>query len=221
MSPRYAPVLAASLVLLAVAACAGAAGRPEPASPAVTPVPAATPRLTPVPVTGNPADAPTPTPRLGDVDGGGEGPELTIEFDDQETLDLGLVDPAAKAWRVVVTGTGELAEDRWEIVVESGDVAPSITATEIRGGQLVDVLDLSGFADGTGAAGGCHGSLPVCLDSSGFRLPEDGDGSLAVRLVLPDAGTPLMIRGGTARWVGEPFVLGPWTDTEAFPWGDR
>ena len=130
-----------------------------------------------------------------------------------------LVDASAKAWRLVIAGTGALASERWEILVETGDVEPLISATEIRDGQPVDVLDLTGFGDGTAAAGGCHSKLPVCLDSTGFTLPADGDGTFSVRLDLPEAGVPLSIRGGTAGWPSEPFILGPWSDTEAFPWG--
>jgi hypothetical protein len=176
--------------------------------------PAATPtaRLTPVPV-------PVATPITGNVDGAAGGPELTIERVDDDTIRATIGDPDAKAWRLVVAGTGELVGDRWEIVVETGDVGPVITATEIVGGQVVDEMDLSGFLDGTAAAGGCHSTLPVCLDSGSFDIPE-GDGRFSVRLDLASAQVPLVIRGGAAVWDGEPFVLGPWRDTEPFPWGE-
>jgi hypothetical protein len=156
---------------------------------------------------------------IGGVDGDIGGPELSIETLDADTIVASLRDPDAKAWRLVVSGTGEQGGERWEIVVETGDVGPVITATEVRGGQVVDLLDLTGFYDGTAAAGGCHSTLPVCLDSDGFRVPE-GDGLFSVRLDLPEAQVPLVIRGGAAGWDGEPFVLGPWHDTEAFAWGE-
>jgi hypothetical protein len=165
------------------------------------------------------APAPTSTPVIGGVDGDAGGPELTIETLDTDTIVATLRDPEAKAWRLVVSGTGELGGERWEIVVETGDIGPVITATEIRDGEVADVLDLTGFYDGTAAAGGCHSSLPVCLDSDGFRVPE-GDGLFSVRLDLPEAQVPLVIRGGAATWDGEPFVLGDWHDTEAFAWGE-
>ena len=222
MAPRVAPVVAASFVLLLVAAC-GASAAPSSAAPApvatirvpeAEPVTSVAPAPTPVPV-----PLVTAWPDAGNVDGGGSGPELTIEMVDSQTIRATLDDRSAEAWRLVVAGVGKRAGDRWEILVEVGDVAPAITATEVRDGHVVDVMDLSGFADGTAAAGGCHGTLPVCLSSDGFRLPQDGDGRFSVQLVLPDPGTPLAITGGTAPWPGEPFVLGPWTDTEPFPWG--
>jgi hypothetical protein len=216
MSPRFSIALAASLALVAVAACSGTSSTPV----VSTPAPPAAPVPTPVAVPSQPVTAaPTSTPIVGGVDGGAGGPELTIETLDADTIVATLSDPEAKAWRLVVSGTGELGGERWEIVVETGDTGPVITATEIRGGEVADVLDLTGFYDGTAAAGGCHSSLPVCLDSDGFRVPE-GDGLFSVRLDLPEAQVPLVIRGGAAAWDGEPFVLGPWHDTEAFAWGE-
>jgi hypothetical protein len=214
MSPRIAPVLAASLALIVVAACGASA---SPSSVAPTRVPAVEPVASTGPAV-RPEPAATASPRAGNVDGGGSGPELTIEVVTGGTIRATIEDPSAKAWRLVVAGVGERAGDRWDIVVETGDVGPTITATEIRDGRVVDVMDLSGFADGTAAAGGCHGTLPVCLSSDGFRLPQAGDGRFSVQLELPEPGTPLSITGGTATWPGEPFVLGPWTDTEPFPW---
>src|SRR5689334_20216265 len=188
MSARTAPVLLATLALLAVAACAAAA--PASIAPSFTPVteaprptPIASPTLVPDP-NPTPTDAPTPTPIIGDVDGATGGPELTIEAVDADTIQVILQDPAAKAWRVVVAGTGQQAHDRWEINVETGDVEPVITATEIHDDQVVDTMDLSGFGDGTAAAGGCHPSLGVCLDSDGLTIPADGEGHFAVCLCL-------------------------------------
>jgi len=216
MFPRFAPVLLSTLAVLAVSACSGIASA-DPASPGarVTVQPA----LTPVPTSvSTPAAEPTPTPSLnaGGVDGAARGPELTVEFPRADLLDVTLRDPDAKAWRLVVAGTGALATDRLEIVVETGDVGPAITVTEVQQGEVVSVMDLTGYLDGTAAAGGCHGTLPVCIDSSGFRLPADGDGRFTVRLQVPDPTTPLVMTGGAAGWPSEPFVLGPWTDTESF-----
>jgi hypothetical protein len=219
MSLRFAPVLAATFALLVVAACAGTAVVPAgTASPApVAPTPDDRPQPTPVP---NPDVAPaaTASPNAGDVDGQGEGPELSVEFPREDLVDVTLEDPDAKAWRLVIRGTGTLAEDRLEVVVEASDVMPLITATEIQQGEVADVMDLTGYLDGTGAAGGCHRTLGVCVDSSWFLLPEEGHGSFAIRLQMAGPGTSLLVSGGTAGWPGEPFVLGPWSDTEAFPW---
>ncbi len=224
MFPRFIPIALASLAL-AAAACGSASSAADPptgspASPAFTPMVAPAPTPVPVPPAEVDPEQEQPTPLVGDVDGAAGGPELTIEQLDAETIQATIADAAAKAWRLVVAGTGERGGDRWEIVVETGDTGPLITATEIVDGRVTDVMDLSGFADETAAAGGCHSTLPVCLDSDGFRLPQDGDGRFSVRLQLPAAGSALVVRGSTARWDREPFVLGPWHQTEAFPWGE-
>jgi hypothetical protein len=223
MSPRFAPAIVASLALILVAGCAGVASSAAlpatpstPASHATDPTPFPVPAVTPDP-------EPSATPVIGDtgdVDGAKGGPELTIVPVDANTIQATIKDPEAKAWRLTIAGTGELGGERWEILVETGDITPIVTATEISGGKVVDVMDLTGFGDGTAAAGGCHSTLPVCIDSDGFRLPDGGDGLFSVRLDLPQAQVPLVIRGGTAAWDGEPFVLGPWHDTEPFPWGE-
>lgn len=218
MPARSAPILlAGSFALIVLAGCAA----PAAVAPTFVPITQA-PRPTPVatPAQPDPTATPAPTPIEGGVDGAEGGPMLTVEQLDADTIQVTLDDPAAKAWRLVVAGTGDRADDRWEILVETGDVTPQITATEIEDGQETDVLDLTGFGGSeTAAAGGCHHTLGVCLDSDGFSLPADGDGSFSVRLDLPEAGAPLTIRGGTAGWPAEPFILGPWTDTDAFPWG--
>ena len=234
MPVRIAPVVLATLALLAVAACSAAApASPSSASPSFAPIaqapdptPIATPTHGPDPVVPvvdpvpDPVDSPSATPPdTGDVDGATGAPELTVEDVSADTIQVALVDPVAKAWRLVVAGTGDLATDRWEILVETGDVGPLITATEVRNDKVVDTMDLTGFGDGTAAAGGCHPLLGVCLDSDGFSLPADGNGTFSVRLTLLGPSHPLSVRGGTAGWPSEPFVLGPWTDTEAFPWG--
>ena len=230
MVPRPVPVLSAVFVMLVAGACAGSAGLTPPPAPSTSagaqgsPTPAA-PTPTPVPVPSpSRAPDPTPTPSLnaGDVDGATGGPELTVEFPGRDLLDVTLEDAGARAWRVVVAGTGDRAQDRLEIVVESGDTGPAIVATEIQAGEPTSTFDLGGFVDDTGVTGGCHRTLGVCIDSSSFRLTDDGTGRIRVRLGMPDAARgPLLITGGTAGWPGEPFILGPWHDTEAFPWGDE
>jgi hypothetical protein len=213
MLPRLAAIATVSMALL-VAACAGR-------SPATIPQPATIQQPAAIPPTSHaatPVDPPG-TPVVGDVDGRPGRPELTMEPLGDGAFKATLVDPAAKAWRLVVSGTGDRSRDRWEITVETGDTGPTISATEVVGGEIVDVMDLSGFTDGTATAGGCHATLQVCLDAQGFSLPSDGDGRFSVRLVLPDAAVPLDVFGATAAWPGEPFVLGTWRETAPFPWG--
>jgi hypothetical protein len=225
MSPRFASVIAAALLLLPVAACAPTA---DVASPSAAPIAEqhVVPTPTPVPTSGVPTPpvtgpSPTPSANAGDVDGSGDGPQLTVEFPDERLVDVTLEDAEAQAWRVVVTGTGSKAQDRFEIVAEAGDVGPVMSATEVQAGDVVDTIDLSFYGDETAAAGGCHRTLDVCVDSSSFRFADDGTGRLRIRLQMPDpASRELMISGGTATWPGEPFVLGPWSDTEAFSWGE-
>jgi hypothetical protein len=224
MSPRFAPVTAA-LVLFVAAACASpTAVAPAPVTPvAVAPTPAS-PTPTPVPTTDGPTppvtgQSPTSTPNAGQVDGSGDGPQLTVEFPGERLVDVTLEDAEARAWRVVVAGTGGLADDRFEIVVEAGDVGPVITATETSGGEVVDEIDLSFYGEDSAAAGGCHHTLKVCVDSSSFTFADDGTGRLRTRLTMPDPTSGVLtITGGTAGWPGEPFVLGRWSDTEAFAW---
>jgi hypothetical protein len=177
-----------------------------------TPTPVATPIAEPIP---------TPSANAGDVESQGRGAELTVEFPKPDLLDVTLEDSEAKAWRVIVTGTGDRATDRMEVLVEAGDVGPVITATEVQQGEVVGSIDLSNYFDETMAAGGCHHTLNVCIDSSSFRFSDDGTGRLRIRIQMPDpAAGRLLVTGGTAGWPGEPFILGPWTDTESFPWGE-
>jgi hypothetical protein len=215
MSIRFGSTLAAVAVLVAVGACAAAPAAPPTAAPPVVtpgPTPVAWPSVAPA------SPRATASPDSGNVDEPPGGPQLSIEPLDDGTVQASIEDPSAKAWRLVIASIGQGAADRLEIVVETSDVAPLITATEIRDGEVVGEMDLSAFADGNGAAGGCHGTLPVCIGSDGFRVPADGDGVFSVRLALTDPGVPLTITGGTATWPAEPFVLGTWTDTEPFDW---
>jgi hypothetical protein len=219
MATRSAPIVAAvALIGLLTAACGGTpptsspipSVAPEPSIGASSPTPAVQP---------SPVPSPAETPIVGGVDGSQDGPQLSIVTVDHDTIVATIRDPAAKAWRISVAGTGALGGDRWDIVVETGDVGPVISATQVQDGRITDVMDLTGFMDRTTAAGGCHATLPVCLDSTGFTIPE-GKHRFSVRLELPEGQVPLVIRGASAAWDGEPFILGPWHETEAFPWGE-
>ena len=218
MTTRRVPILAATIALFAVAACAASGVAP---SPRTTPGPIATaPAPTPIVVPSvEPAATPSPTPPTdeGNVDGT-VFPQLTVETIDAATLRVTLDDPSARAWRLVIAGSGDLRYDRLEIEVETSDIEPVITAREYRDSELVSEMDLSGYADGTAAAGGCHATLHVCVDSDGFRLPHNDNGRFRVRLAVADAAGPLAITGATAGWPGEPFILGPWVTTDTFDW---
>lgn len=222
MATRSAPVVTSVALIGLLAAACGIPPTPSPVpslapEPSVgvpSPTPIARPSLVP-----SPEPSPGETPIVGGVDGSQDGPQLSIVTVDDDTIVATISDPAAKAWRITVTGTGALGGDRWDIVVETGDVSPVISAKQVQGGRVTDVMDLTGFLDPTAAAGGCHATLPVCLDSTGFNIPE-GKHRFSVRLELPEGQVPLVIRGGSAAWDGEPFILGPWHETEAFPWGE-
>jgi hypothetical protein len=224
MSSRLAAVLLAAIAV-AVAACAGASSSDltrgpmataatAPASPSSTPV-AIEPAPTPVPVPASPSA--TVSPDAGNVDDLPLGPVLSIESISAKSIRVDLDDLDAKAWRIVVAGTGALAEDRLELTVETGDVAPTISLVEVQAGKVVDRADLSAYGDPTATAGRCHASLGVCVDADGIVPPDNGDGHLGIELTrIGDAS--LTVTGETAGWPGEPFILGPWTPTEAFPW---
>ena len=219
MTPHRALLLVATIALLVAAACGAAPSVASPAAPSSGPVSTA-PDPTPIPVPSVTPVPPTPTPTPPVDEGNVEGdiyPELTVETMDAETLRLTLEDPSAKAWRLVIAGSGELRYDRLEIDVVTSDVSPLITAREIRDSEVVSEMDLSGFAYG-GAAGGCHATLGVCIDSDGFRLPDNDNGRFRFRLSVADVTGPLAITGSTAGWPGEPFILGKWVDTDTLDW---
>lgn len=144
-------------------------------------------------------------------------PELTVERNPGGSLHVAVTDPEAKAWRLVVHGLSDRADDALELVAEVGDVELTVTVREIDGYVVVDELDLTGLGrDGTAATGGCHRTLPVCFASGGMVLPGEGSATFGVDLALLDPDVPLEIGAATATWSGEPFVLGPWRETRPF-----
>jgi hypothetical protein len=224
MSHRLAHVLAIAVAAGLVAGCVSAAA-PSPASPPTTPTtrPTVAPS-TPPGVAGEPVPSPeaspaepTALPEEGNVEDLPMGPVLSVESIGKRSIRVTLDDLDAKAWRIVVAGTGDLANDRLRLTVETSDVAPLISVVETSDGQVVDRIDLSGFGDPTATAGLCHPTLGVCVDADAIRLPANGDGRLAVELERTDDGS-LSVTGATAGWPGEPFILGPWSTTESFPW---
>jgi len=212
MSPRIATAVAASLLLALAAGCA-APGAPA-ADPSASPSPS--PSVAPRPSQPEPTIAP-PSPNAGDVDAG-DAPLLTIELEGPDAIRATLEDPTAAAWGIVVSGVGDLAGDRFELLVETGAAGPTIRAIEVQDGDVVDTMDLSAFVDGSAVAGGCHRRLPVCVDSAGFRIPVDDAAAFSVRLALPEPGVPMRITGATAHRVSGSGALGAWTETATFPW---
>lgn len=224
MSPRFAPVVALIAVALALAACSGsgtasgtgppsfvALAAPAPAKPAATAAPIATaaaptarPRATATPDTGN-VEAPIT-------------PELSIELQTANTIGVTLVDRSAKAWQIVVRGTGDRASDRWVLTVETSDVAPVITTTDTKGGVEAQPVEQPGLEMGVTTGKVCSASLPMCVRLASVRLPHGGNGTLVLALTRTDPAAAMAVAGATARWPSDPFVLGPWTTTAAFPW---
>lgn len=206
-SARRLTVSAALVVVGAVlSACAGGPpGVAAPSGPGPTPMADASQPYGPyptLPVTGY-------EPPVGNTDQ--QYPELSLSLDDGYVIDL--VDPAARAWWIIVAGTGPNAGDRLEIVAEVGDIWPGAAVRLYVGGELVDTIDMNGLVDNeTAITGGCHPTLGLCFSSADVQIrPEDGrltvslDGSAASRFE---------IRGATASWDGEPYNLGPWRSTE-------
>lgn len=206
-SARRLTVTAALVVAGTVlSACAG--GPPGVALPSgPEPIPVASP-LQPygpyptLPVTGY-------EPPVGNTDQ--QYPELSLSLDGGYLIDL--IDPEARAWWIVVAGTGPNAGDRLEIVAEVGDIWPGAAVRLYVGGELVDTTDMNGLLDNdTAIAGGCHPTLGICFSSADFRIhPEDG--RLTVSLEA-SAASRIEVRGATTSWDGEPFNLGPWRGTE-------
>jgi hypothetical protein len=162
------------------------------------------------PASPRPSAPPRTLPPTGNTDA--TYPELTVSTDGPGYV-IEIVDPTAKAWRIVVTGTGALATDRLELLVETGDIAPGVQVTTVIGGLTTDVNDLGGIVSTpTSAAGGCHPRLELCYSSGGIGIDLER-GSVGVVLERLEGGA-FTIVGATAGWPGEPFVLGPWRATD-------
>jgi len=213
--PARRPVSSLSILLAGIllAACSAAGTGPS-NPPASTALPSATPVPTLAPSTvapSVPVPSPSAAPGLGNVDR--TFPELAVEVADDYLVTL--TDPAARAWRVDVRGTGPRAGDRLELFVEVGDVAPGAEARIYEDGRLVDVIDMSGMIGvPTAAAGGCHPTLGVCVGTGAITL-DPGTGRLTV-LVETLVDESVEVTGATADWPAEPFILGPWRMTESF-----
>lgn len=208
--PRRLGTTALLLVGLVVAACSSTAAMSGATADPVTPRPTGA-----VPgTTAEPTDAsPRPTlPGRGNVDQ--TYPELGVELLDG-VYRVSVSDPAAKAWRIQVIGTGSMSGDGIELIVEVGDVAPGAGAWFLVGGQYVDVLEFGSLVGmDTAAAGGCHPTLEVCVGSDDIAVdPATGTLTVDFEALGEDA---IAIQGASADWPDEPFVLGDWRTTEPF-----
>lgn len=226
MSPRFVPSLAAAALSLVVAGCAGAgtmgatsavpSASTTPASPvaAATSAPTAAPTSAP---TVRPSAAPTASPDSGNVEDPA-GPVLSVEPISAVAIRVTLADPAAKAWRVSVSGTGAEARSRWDLTVETGDIAPAITTRETLGGVASEPVEQTALESGSPAGRICSVAVPVCIRAASVVLPADGNGTVVLEITRTDTTAPLEVTGATAAWAGAPFILGPWAATESFPW---
>jgi hypothetical protein len=196
----------AGILLVACTQATDSPGFVDPDPP--DPVPVATPTqpygpYPTLPVTGG-------EPPVGNTDR--EYPELSVSRAESYLIDL--VDPEARAWWIVVSGTGANDGDRIEIVAEVGDIWPGAAVRVYVGGKLFDTTDMNGLlGNRTAIAGGCHPTLDLCFSSAGIDIRPD-DGRLSVALQGTAAGS-FEVRGATAAWDGEPYIVGPWRGTDA------
>jgi hypothetical protein len=199
LSTRLASVVPVLLAVLAVG-CATSA----PAPPSAPSGGASSP--------GTAAPA-TQAPR-GDVEGVQAGaPELVVESAGADALRVTAIDTGAKAWRISVADRA--GDDRLEIVVETTDIVPGIRVDEIVDGKVVASDDLTRMpGDPTVAAGGCHRTLDVCYSSADIGVRE-GVGFVAI-LTFRDTQRDFSIVASSASWPEEPFILGPWRDSQPF-----
>jgi hypothetical protein len=218
MSPRVAPAIAAASLAIALAACSAAATPTAAPTDAMHPVPV--PSAVPTPAATTPVAPPITTPSIdaGNVTDSTAGPEVSIEPAGTGTIRVTLADPAARAWRIAVEGTGDHAGDAWVLTVQTGDVAPDITTIETANGVTGEPVVQEGLQAGTAKGRICAASLPVCVVASSVALPSGGNGTLGLELIRTDPAVAMNVAGSTAAWPADPFVLGPWTTTEAFPW---
>lgn len=215
---RRSLLLFVPMLAIASAACAPAGAAIQIASPVPSPMVFIPTSATPT--AEEPGTSPSPSPSPSEPARGnttGRSPELSVSAAEPGYA-VELTDPAAKAWKILITGTGDLSADRLELLVEVGDIEPAFEVRTIIDGQLVDATDLTGLVgDPTAATGGCHPTLQVCYGSGGMTL-DPTDGRLTWLLERIEPGS-FQVGGATAGWPGEPFILGPWRTTAVFQTG--
>ena len=216
MFSRVTPLLA--VLALALAACAGSVTFVAPSEPSSAPTTThLAPVATPLPAVTPSPRAATASPNTGNVDAPG-APDFSVEPVGSQTIRVTLVDADAKAWQLVVTGAGSRAADSWTLTVETGDVGPGITTNETKAGAGGDPVEQTALELGDASGRVCAATIPVCVIATSVVLPDGGNGTLVLDLVRTDTALPLAVSAATAGWPSDPFVLGPWTTTEAFPW---
>lgn len=224
MSPRIAPSLAAAALSLVIASCAGTgvtgANSPAPSTTSTASGPSAPATATP---TAEPSIVPSPLPSAspdsGNVEDSG-GPVLSVEPVSAVTIRVTLADAVAKAWAVTVAGTGTEARSRWSLDVETGDITAVVTTRETVAGAETAPVERPALESGSPSGRICSVAVPVCVRAASVVLPADGNGTVVLELTRTDTTVQLEVTGATATWTGAPFILGPWTTTEAFPWAD-
>ncbi|MFL5756354.1 MAG: hypothetical protein ACJ77N_08660 [Chloroflexota bacterium] len=204
-------------VLVIIAGCSSTGAAPSGGVLGANATPVAAAQSGSLAAAASSAAAPTSRPSPLAPSAAAGGPHLAVTLV-RDSIRASVTDTAAKAWRIVIgggTGDANAAPDRLEIVVETSDVEAAVHVDEYVGGRLVDENDVtSQVGDATAAAGGCHRTLGVCYSSGSIRVPHR-DGRLTVD-VTPTEQHPLIVSGGSARWPGEPFILGPWRTTSSW-----
>ena len=222
---RPTPVVIVAILAVGLVGCSSTPAAPvAPVSPspsAAAERSAVTLPASPKPSPATPTAGPTATPDSGNVNAP-VTPALSVETVGAVAIRVTLADPAAKAWRVTVAVPGSAggpASATWALTLETGDVAPVITTTDAQDGVAGEPKEQPGLEAGAGTGRVCSVAVPVCVRAASVVLPRDGNGTLVLELGRADTATDLSVTGATAGWTTDPFVLGPWTSTEAFPWG--
>ena len=192
MTPRRAPLLAATIALLVVAACATSTRRAVPRTAAGPGRHRTRPDADRHPDRSRPSATPSPTPpdrrgqrrrqraspssrsrrRPGDPARDARGPG-----------GQGLAAGHRRQRRAAVRPARDRGRDGRHRAGDHRDRDPRRRGRRRRSTS-------AGYADGTAAAGGCHPTLHVCVDSDGFRLPHNDNGRLRVRLSVADRERP-------------------------------
>jgi hypothetical protein len=216
---RPAPVVLVATLAFGLVGCSGIAATPVASAPSTGP---ATAVESAKPSSTRPTPIPTAMPDSGNVDAP-VTPALSVEPVGAVAIRITLADPAAKAWRVTVadagSSLGSAGASSWSLTIDTGDVAPVITTTDTLNDVAGEPQEQPGLEAGTTTGRVCSVAVPVCIRAASVVLPRDGNGTLVLEIGKTDTAATLAVTGATAGWPTDPFALGPWTTTAAFPWG--